>query len=122
MRLLPVVDRILQAFARFELGLLRCRYLNLLTGARIAAFRCAALANTKRPETYEADFAASPQGLGNRIEHAIDSTGAIRLGQTGLVRNDGHKIIFVHVEPPSEKSEKNRSMETGKATLKWRRL
>ena len=94
---LLVVDRFLEDLAGLELGLLRSRDMNLLAGARVAPLGGAAMGDAERPEADEANFATAREGLGDRIENAIDGCRRVRLGQIGLAGNDCYEVILVHV-------------------------
>ncbi len=98
--LVLLVDRVLEAFAGLEFWLLRSGDLNLLASTWVEPLSGAAIGDAERPKADEANFSTACEGLGDRIENAIDGSGRVRLGQVGLAGNVRYEVILVHDKTP----------------------
>ena len=95
-----LVHGVFQSLARFELGLLGCRDVDRLAGARIAPLGSRAICNCKRPETNKADLGPPLQRTGNSVDHGINRLCGIGFRQPGGVCNMSDEILFIHFKPP----------------------
>src|SRR5690606_33628363 len=66
------VERVLEALACLELGLLGGRNLDRLASARVAALARSPAGHRERAEANQPDLIASLQGARDRVEHRVD--------------------------------------------------
>src|SRR5215217_3733993 len=91
-----LVDRVLEALAGLELGLVRGRNLDFRAGGRVAASRGLALRHGEGAETNQTNFVASLERGRDCLEHCVNSFGGLSLGDRSLVGNDANQIVLVH--------------------------
>jgi len=110
-----LVYRILQAFTRLELRLVRGFNLNRFTGARIATGRGLAMGDTKGAEPDQADFFFFGKSARDRFENAINSFGCIGLGHFRTIGYGGNKVIFIQDKTPLLFESKRKSQCLGRS-------
>ncbi len=52
--------------------------------------------NTEGSKSDEANFAATGEGVSNRIKNTVNDLARIRLAQTGGARHACYELVFVH--------------------------
>src|SRR5579884_109886 len=82
-----LLDRLLQACPGRELRHPRRRYLDSLSGGRIAALARGALGDAELPEAREHDLASTLECVFDRLQHRVDRIRGILLAQPGAIRN-----------------------------------